>query len=358
MSLSNYRALGDSGLIVSPLALGTMTFGPGSWGANQDESRAIFRKYAEAGGNFIDTADIYSGGVSEELTGEFIAEMNLRDQIVLATKFGFNSSSSPLQTDRAKGNPNAGGAGSKNIHRALEGSLKRLKTDYIDLYWMHIWDGVTPVEEILQTLQDLVRSGKIRYFGFSDMPAWVAMKAATLASERGRPKPIAMQLEYSLVARTIEREHSPVAREAKMGLIPWSPLAGGFLTGKYKKGNTADSGRLSGANPFGDSKFTEKNWQILEVVREIAAQNDCSISQVSLSWLMSQPGVTSTLIGASKLSQLQDNLGALEVALTDDQKNKLSSASALQPEFSDALTTPFIRQLLYGGHSVKAWSER
>ena len=158
MNLSNYRSLGRSGLIVSPMALGTMTFGTKSWGVDKNTAREIFKAYVDEGGNFVDTADIYSLGLSEEMTGEFIQEMNLRDQIVLATKFAFNSSSSPLSTKQSIGNPNAGGSGAKNIHRALDASLKRLKTDYIDLYWMHIWDGITPVEEIIQTLQDLVAS--------------------------------------------------------------------------------------------------------------------------------------------------------------------------------------------------------
>jgi aryl-alcohol dehydrogenase-like predicted oxidoreductase len=205
MSLSNFRTLGRSGLVVSPLALGTMTFGPGEWGADEKTSRTIFDAYRGAGGNFIDTADIYSGGRGEELVGKFISDTGTRDDIVLATKFAFNGSSSPLdKTQSRTGNPNAGGAGAKNIHRALDASLKRLKTDYIDLYWTHIWDGVTPVEEIVQTLGDLRRAGKIRYYGLSDMPAWLAMKAATIAEERHGPKPIAMQLEYSLVARDVE----------------------------------------------------------------------------------------------------------------------------------------------------------
>ena len=358
MSLINYRALGDSGLIVSPLALGTMTFGAGSWGAEQDEAREIFKTYVEAGGNFVDTADIYSGGASEEMVGQFMADMRLRDQIVLATKFGFNGSSSPLSTVHNRGNPNAGGAGAKNIYRALESSLKRLKTDYIDLYWMHIWDGVTPVEEIIQTLQNLVQSGKIRYYAFSDMPAWIAMKAATIANERRRPKPIAMQLEYSLVARSIEREHMPVATDAKMAIIPWSPLAGGFLTGKYKRENTADTGRLSGANPFGNSKFTDQNWAILDVVSKIAKEHNCTLSQVALSWLMNQPNVSSTLIGASKVAQLKDNIGALETVLSKTAINELSAVSALNVEFSDSLATHSIRSLVYGGNFVRGWSEK
>ncbi len=236
MPLTDFRTLGRSGLVVSPLALGTMTFGPGAWGADEATSRSMFDAYRDAGGNFIDTADIYTGGRSEELVGRFIADSGARNDIVLATKFAFNGSSSPLTATRAGGgNPNAGGAGAKNIHRALEVSLKRLRTDYVDLYWMHIWDGVTPVEEIVQTLGDLVRAGKIRYFGLSDMPAWLAMKAATIAAERRVPGPIAMQLEYSLVARDVEGEHFPAAREGGMGIMPWSPLAGGFLSGKYRR---------------------------------------------------------------------------------------------------------------------------
>ncbi len=259
MSLTAFRTLGRSGLIVSPLALGTMTFGPGEWGADEGTSRAVFDAYRAAGGNFIDTADIYSGGESETLVGKFIADRGERDEVVLATKFAFNGSASPLTaTPTGSGNPNAGGAGAKNIHRALDASLKRLKTDYIDLYWMHIWDGVTPIEEIVQTLGDLVRAGKIRYYGLSDMPAWLAMKAATIAAERRVPGPIAMQVEYSLVARDVEAEHFPAAREGGMSIMPWSPLAGGFLSGKYRRGDIAGKGRLSGANPFGDSKFTDR----------------------------------------------------------------------------------------------------
>ncbi len=214
MSLTAFRTLGRSGLVVSPLALGTMTFGTPRWGSPNEVSEAIFHAYVGAGGNFIDTADVYAGGHSEELVGGYIADRRLRDQLVLATKFGFNAQA---------GNPHAGGNGRKNIHRALEGSLRRLQTDYIDLYWLHVWDTVTPVEEVLQTLGDLVRAGKIRYFGFSDMPAWYATKAATLAQAHAVPGPIAMQLEYSLVERGIEREHVPAARECGLGIAPWRP---------------------------------------------------------------------------------------------------------------------------------------
>ncbi len=203
MNLNPFRTLGRSGLVVSPLTLGTMTFGTPRWGSSDEVSQAIFNAYIDAGGNFVDTADVYSGGRSEELLGGFINSRKLRDKLVLATKFTFNTE---------PGNPNAGGNGRKNIYSSIEGSLRRLKTGYIDLYWLHAWDMVTPVEEVLQSLGDLVRAGKIRYFGFSNMPAWYVAKAATLATAYHVPGPIALQLEYSLVERSIEREHLPTAR--------------------------------------------------------------------------------------------------------------------------------------------------
>ena len=358
MSLTAFRSLGRSGLVVSPLALGTMTFGPGEWGADEATSRTIFDAYRTAGGNFIDTADIYSGGESERLIGKFMAEHGARDEMVLATKFGFNGSASPLTATQAgRGNPHAGGAGSKNIHRALDASLKRLGTDYIDLYWMHIWDGVTPVEEIVQTLGDLVRAGKIRYYGFSDMPAWLAMKAATIAAERRVPGPIAMQLEYSLVARDVEAEYFPAAREGGMGIMPWSPLAGGFLSGKYRRGNTADTGRLSGANPFGNSKFTDRNWDILDIAKEVAGEVDRPVAQVALAWTLARSGVASTLVGASKVAQLDSNIAATDLCLSDAQLDRLNGASLPAPGFSAALTAPFIRRMVFGGHDVTGWGE-
>jgi aryl-alcohol dehydrogenase-like predicted oxidoreductase len=259
-------------------------------------------------------------------------------------------------TQAGGGNPNAGGAGAKNIHRALDASLKRLSTDYIDLYWMHIWDGVTPVEEIVQTLGDLVRAGKIRYYAFSDMPAWLAMKAATIAAERRIPAPIAMQLEYSLVARDVEGEHVPAAREAGMGLVPWSPLAGGFLSGKYERGNTADSGRLSGANPFGNSKFVDRNWDILEELNAVAAEVGRPAAQVALAWVMARPGSTSTLIGARTVSQLESNIAAASLVIDLDPMTRLNDVSAPLPSFSASLAQPEIRRMLFGGHDVTGWS--
>jgi aryl-alcohol dehydrogenase-like predicted oxidoreductase len=358
MSLTNYRSLGRSGLIVSRLALGTMTFGTSRWGADEATSRSIFDAYRAAGGNFIDTADIYSGGESERLVGKFVAESGARDEIVLATKFAFNNSASPLAATQAgSGNPNAGGAGAKNIHRALDASLSRLGTDYVDLYWMHIWDGVTPVEEIVQTLGDLVRIGKIRYYGLSDMPAWLAIKAATLASERRVPAPIAMQLEYSLVARDVESEHFPAAREGGMGVMPWSPLAGGFLSGKYQRGDTANTGRLSGANSFGDSKFTDRNWDILNVLSAVAVELGRPMAQVALAWTLARRGVASTLVGASQILQLQSNIAASDLQLDADQMERLNTASAPVAGFNSGLTTPAIRRMVFGGHNVMGWNE-
>ena len=349
-NLDSFRTLGRSGLIVSPFALGTMTFGMARWGSDETVSKAVFNDYVGAGGNFIDTADVYSGGRSEELVGKFIAERKLRDQLVLATKFGFNTE---------KGNPHAGGNGRKHIYSALENSLKRLKTDYVDLYWLHVWDMVTPVEEVLQTLGDLVRSGKIRYFGFSDIPAWYAVKGATLAKAFNIPAPIAMQLEYSLVERSIEREHLPAAHESGLGICPWSPLAGGFLTGKYNRESeqTPEQGRLGGANPFSGAftKFTDRNWKILESLQTVAAEINRPPAQVALAWTAAQPGISSIILGASKPEQLKDNLASMEIKLSPEQLVKLNEVSALEMAFP-YMFTPEFNSYLFGGSLVKGWN--
>ncbi len=326
-----------------------MTMGNTEWGSPDEESSKIFHRYVDAGGNSIDTADVYAGGRSEELVGRFLAERNLRDHVVLATKSGFSADGS---------NPLAGGASRKNIHRALEGSLRRLGTDYIDLYWLHVWDRVTPVEEILQTFVDLVRSGQIRYFGFSDVPAWLAVRAATLAEAHGVPGPIAMQLEYSLVERAIEREHVPAARQLGLGIVPWSPLAGGFLAGKYSQAETGTDGqgRLSGNNPFGDSKFSEHNWRVLEELRTVADELGHPPSQVALAWLTRQPGVSTVLLGTRTVDQLTDNLASLEVELTADMISRLDEVSAIEPGFPYAIfTDDIVRSAISGGADVQGW---
>ena len=207
----------------------------------------------------------------------------------------------------------------------------------------------------MQTFGDLVRSGKIRYYALSDMPAWFAMKAATLAAERGVPGPIAMQVEYSLVAREVETEHVPAAREAGMGVMPWSPLAGGFLSGKYRRGDTGGSGRLSGPNPFGNSKFADRNWDVLDVLRAVASEVDRPMAQVALAWVMARPGVTSTLIGARELPQLRDNIAASGLSLSEQQITRLDAASA--PSSGPVITWSAIHRMVLGGNDVAGWSE-
>ena len=351
MSLNAFRTLGRSGLIVSPIALGTMTFGNSQWGSPDNDSESIFQAYVDAGGNFIDTADIYAKGRSEELVGSYIRDRSLRDQLVLATKFTFHGGE--------PGNPNAGGNGRKNMYRALEGSLRRLQTDYIDLYWMHAWDLITPVEEVLQSLGDLVRSGKIRYFGFSNLPAWYAVKAATFATAHSIPAPIALQLEYSLVERSIEREHIPAARDSGLGVCPWSPLAGGFLAGKYQraKEDTTGSGRLSGSNPFQGkfTKFTDRNWRILDALKLVAVEVNRPLAQVSLAWVSAQSGITSPILGASKLEQLHDNLSSLEIRLTLEQLQILDESSALDLVFPYGIFTSEVNRAIFGGATVQGW---
>ncbi len=293
MSLATYYTLGRSGLRVSRLALGTMTFGTEwGWGSDEDTARQLFNTYINAGGNFIDTADLYTNGTSEAWIGKFVAERGLRDRVVIATKFTYSSE---------PGNPNAGGNGRKNILRAVEGSLKRLGTDYIDLYLLHTWDKITPAEEVMRTMDDLVRAGKVRHVGLSDTPAWYAARAQTLAEWRGYEPLSALQLEYSLVERNIEREFVPVGLELDMGIMVWSPLASGLLSGKYKpsEGNVSGEGRLDtmrdSQNPA-FQKFTERNWKVVAELENVAEELDRSMAQVAVNWTVNQPGIASVIV--------------------------------------------------------------
>ena len=352
MKLNEYITLGRTGLRVSPLTLGTMTFGNDRWGSDDATSRAIFDRYVADGGNVMDCADVYSGGKSEELLGQFVAEAGLRDKIVIATKYTFNPQD---------GNPNAGGNGRKNIYRALESSLRRLKMDYVDLYWMHVWDTVTPAAEVIDTLSTLVREGKIRYYGFSDVPAWYAAQAQTLAQCTGREPVAALQLEYSLVERTIEREHVVAAKELGMGICPWSPLASGFLAGKYSREKGADSSQgsrlevLKKANNPAFKKFTERNYQILDTLLEVSNELDRPAAQVALNWVVTQPGVTSTIIGATKLLQLKDNLTALTFEIPSDLRAKLDSASQLDSAHPYMFFEGVLQERIHGGVTVRKW---
>lgn len=346
MDLTSYRPLGRSGLIVSPMCLGTMTFGAGRWGVERDAARAIFDRYVGAGGNFVDTADIYAGGRSEEMLGGFIAGADARDRVVLATKFTWN---------QQPGNPNAGGNGAKNIHRAIEASLRRLGTDYIDLYWLHFWDMVTPAEEVLQTLVNLVRSGKIRYYALSDVPAWYMTRIATLAAERGWPGPIALQTYYSLVERSADYEHGPAARALGIGVVPWSPLGGGFLSGKYDRtdGAPTGEGRLAGDNPLGQTPFTDRNWGILDEVRRVAAELGRTPAEVALAWTVRRQGVDSVLIGASRPEQVDQNIAALGLALSEEHTAALDRISAPPPAFPWSAFGAGIRRSIFGGVEVR-----
>jgi aryl-alcohol dehydrogenase-like predicted oxidoreductase len=353
MSLTDYVTLGRSGLRVSPLSLGTMTFGTEwGWGNEEAQAREIFDRYIELGGNFVDTANGYTQGNSERMVGKFISDKKLRDRVVLATKFTFNTE---------QGNPNAGGNGRKNVYFSLEASLKRLQTDYVDLYWLHAWDLVTPVEEVLATLNDLVREGKIRYFGFSDTPAWYVARAQTLAEKEGKHGLIALQLEYSLLERTIEREHIPAAQELSVGVCPWSPLGGGFLTGKYKREGDSGKGegRLEkmkdGGNPA-FNKFNERNWKINDVLVEAAKKINKPVAQVALNWVITQPGVTSTIIGATKISQLNDNLAAADIHIPPELSKRLDEVSALDVVHPYLFFGPAIQPMITGGTSVRKWA--
>ncbi|RJS27448.1 aldo/keto reductase [Corallococcus sp. H22C18031201] len=353
-SLSRYHLLGRSGLRVSPLCLGTMTFGTEwGWGSPKETAHQILARYLEAGGNFLDTADGYTQGTSEQLIGDYFKKAGGRDNAVIATKFTVNTS---------PGDPNAGGNGRKNIYRALEGSLKRLQTDYVDLYWLHAWDGMTPVEEVMTTLTALVREGKVRYIGFSDVPAWYFARAQTLAEREGLERISALQLEYSLVERNIEREHIPAALALGAGVTPWSPLASGLLSGKYTREGTQakGEGRLpsvsSSNNPGFTKLFTERNWAIVDTLREVARELDKPAAQVALAWVTRRPGVSSTIIGATRLEQLEANLHALDVVIPPELAARLEAVS--RPE----LIHPYIffqnefftRGMFTGGTEVSA----
>lgn len=365
MTLDTYRTLGRSGLAVSPLALGTMTFGAERWGADEATSRAIFDAYVEAGGNFADTADVYSGGQSEEMLGRFIAERGNRDRMVIATKSGF---------PRTEGTPLAGGNSARNIRDGIEGSLRRLGTDFIDMYWTHVWDRTTPPEEVLRALTDAVRRGDILYYGFSNTPAWFAAQIATLARAHGLPEPIGLQYSYSLIDRGAELDVIPAGQALGLGLIAWSPLAAGMLTGKYgrekiaqagpagslpnRAGEAAASGsdgRLNGDNPYGGMLFTEKNFDVVDAVRSVAAEISRPMTQVALAWVAMRRGVASVLVGASRPEQLLENIASLDIAFSPDQQARLDAAGA-PPMLNPYFIFDLPRSRIFGGHEIEPWT--
>ena len=324
-ALDHYVTLGRSGLRVSPLCLGAMTFGD-EWGIGGDDEQSfgVLEAFLDAGGNFIDTANIYNKGHSEVVLGDYIKDRHatgqagatfpLRDRLVIATKWLGNM---------YPGDPNGGGAHRKALMEGVHHSLRRLRTDYIDLLWMHFWDQHTPIEETMRGLDDLVTAGKVRYIGFSDTPAWKCAQAQTIAHFRGWNPLIGLQIEYSLVERTAEGELLPMARELGLGVTPWSPLKGGLLTGKYRKGERPERGRIGEDSDH----LSERNFAIVDALEAIAKEADCSIAQAALAWVRSRAGVSSTIIGARTLDQLRDNLGSLDVSLNDDQLEKLDDVS-------------------------------
>lgn len=332
-----YKLLGNSGLRVSELCLGTMTFGEDwGWGSDKEESRAVFQAFAEAGGNFLDTANIYTNGTSETLVGEFVK--GDREKWVIATKYSLNT---------RPGDVNACGNHRKNLFQAVEASLKRLGTDYIDLLWLHIWDSLTPIEEVMRAFDDLVRMGKVLYIGISDSPAWIVSQANTLATLRGWTPFIGLQIEYSLKERTPERELLPMAKALNIGVTAWSPLGGGVLTGKYNQPHPVD-GRLSMTDqPF---QIFDRDLKIAETVLEIAREIGKSPAQVALNWLRNRPNSVIPIIGARKLSQLQDNLACVDFNLTGEQLQRLDNISAISLGFPhELLASQFVRDILLGG---------
>lgn len=310
MPLTDYVTLGRSGLRVSPLCLGAMTFGEDwGWGSTVEESVVILREFLDRGGNFIDTANGYTKGHSERIIGDFLAAgTRRRDAVVIATKFFSNLH---------PGDPNAGGAGRKNIVASCEQSLRRLRTDYIDLYWMHCWDVFTPIDETMRALDDLVSAGKIRYIGFSDTPAWKVAQAQTMAEFRGWTRIIALQIEYSLTERTVEGELIPMALELGLGVTPWGPLRGGALSGKYTRENRSTLKADRGDRVA--NYLNERTYAIVDALTRIARDLGTQPAAAAIAWVQARPAVQSTIIGARRLQQLHDNLAALDVRLAPDQ---------------------------------------
>ena len=318
MPLTHYVTIGRSGLRVSPFCLGAMTFGEDwGWGSSVAESDAIMARFLERGGNFIDTANVYTKGHSEKIIGDYIGrDPTRRDRVVLATKFFGNL---------YPGDPNGGGAGRKTIVASCEQSLRRLQTDYIDLYWMHCWDRFTPIEETMRALDDLVSAGKIRYLGLSDTPAWKVAQAQTIAQFRGWAPLVALQIEYSLLERTVEGELIPMALELGLGVTPWSPLKSGVLSGKYTRENAATVKADRGE--WVTAALGEKVYAIIDELVRTAKEVGAMPASVALAWVQGRPGVASTIIGARRLDQLEQNLAALDISLSADQIARLDKLS-------------------------------
>ena len=348
--LDDYRLLGRSGLRVSPLSLGTMTFGVGgAWGSTDEEAKKMVDHYVEKGGNFLDTANFYGNGGSERVLSKLIA--GRRDNLVIATKYSLTM---------RPGDPNASGNHRKNMVRSIEDSLRRLETDYIDLLYLHMWDYRTPVEEILRAFDDLARAGKIIHAGLSDIPAWQASRMQAIAELRGWTPLIALQIPYNLTQRTVERELMPMAREMGMGVLPWSPLAGGVLSGKYSRGDLgatapadfAKSGTRKDIN-IATGRLTERSLEIAGVVSIVAQEIGVTSAQVALAWTMLHPAVVSPLIGARTFAQFVDNLAALDVSFSAGQIERLAAASQIEMGFPHDLLKAGTAGMMFGRVKVQ-----
>ncbi|MBM0107811.1 aldo/keto reductase [Steroidobacter sp. S1-65] len=347
-ALDHYRLLGRSGLRVSPLALGTMTFGKDwGWGADASEARRIFDLYVDRGGNFVDTAVNYTDGASERLLGEFMREK--RERLVIATKFTMA---------REPGNPNSGGNHRLNLQRSVEQSLRQLGTDRIDLLYLHAWDFTTQPDEAMRALDDLVRAGKIVYAGICNTPAWRIAQLQTIADLRGWSPLVALQIEYSLIERSVEHELIPMAAALGLGVLPWSPLGGGVLTGKYTRADVIDSREAAvSATRKGvmasSGQLSEHALKIADEVGAVAKEIGATASQVALAWALSNPAVTAPVMGARTIAQAEDNLGALNVSLSNEQRARLDEVSAVEPIFpARFVDRPLVQQLIFGGANV------
>jgi aryl-alcohol dehydrogenase-like predicted oxidoreductase len=348
LALNHYRLLGRSGLRVSPLALGTMTFGTDwGWGADEDEARRIFDAYVERGGNFVDTSVNYTNGASERMVGKLME--GRRDRIVLSTKYTMS---------RQPDDPNAGGNHRMNLVRSVEQSLRQLKTDRIELLHLHAWDDTTPPDEVLRALDDLVRAGKVLYLGICNTPAWRVAQLQTMAELRGWSRLVALQIEYNLVERSVEHELLPMARELGLGVMPWSPLGGGILAGKYSRADLQTRGERNVATTragviASSGLLTESALAIADEVAAVAAEIGARPSQVALAWTLLNPAVTAPVLGARTLEQALDNLGALDLRLGDEHVARLDAVSRHAPIFPQRFVAqPMVQQLIFGGSTV------
>ncbi|MFV8817049.1 aldo/keto reductase [Haliea sp. E17] len=345
LQLDDYRLLGRSGLRVSPLSLGTMTFGMAGWGTDIEEAGRMLNHYRELGGNFLDTANFYAAGESERMLGKLTAEHRLR--WVIATKYSLTM---------GPGDPNASGNQRKNMVQAVEASLRRLNTDYIDLLYLHLWDDRTPAEEVLRAFDDLVRAGKILYAGISDTPVWEISRMQAIADLRGWSPFVALQVPYNLTERIVEADFLPMAHKLGLGVLPWSPLAGGVLTGKYSRADLAsepaDMSSRKNIN-LATGRLTEKALDIAEVLAEVAGEQGRSAAEVALAWTLQHAAVTSPIIGARTFSQLESNLGALDVEFSAEQLQRLDTVSALPETFPHTMMHTPTGEMMLGNVRVE-----